>query len=429
MGEFILLDEPLSEKQQEVVETYLMKKYGRIKTCSAVPTTGYDLSGCDTSRENLTGEECKVTCTGSYEPDLNGLVSFDDPATPELEGRAFCRESNGEFELQGCYDGGIVYNSAAAQKLISNKSVLNLDASSHVKLKSDGESVESWTSPPNKYGKEYKFVRNTGSYKGSEVKLVEDANQNKQLDFPNVNSDGWRLKCENYDAIGAVEQFQKLFIFSVEGPSIQPSYDVLSWGTKSSYQGFVKMNNYRAYDPGNSGGYNYTAMTSPDWVDKVLDGNDTLQITTFDNSKTNPLERLTVEFDDTDIKLTNTRGSINKPTGETETLYIGGWRSVPYTFKGKLKNMLYFDEILSDDEMTIITSYLKKKNKIGKRCSIPNDLPIGQPIMLNTYEEEDGLYYADQLTVMCSVSGANIPILECENDGDPFESPILGCDP
>jgi hypothetical protein len=88
---------------------------------------------------------------------------------------------------------------------------------------------------------------------------------------------------------------------------------------------------------------------------------------------------------------------------------------------------LYFDSLIDDEKTTLISSYLKKKNKIGNRCSVP----AGQ--VLNIYPkesymtEDDDFYYPDQLTVGCEFGPVTplVPTVECSVDNGEFT--ILNC--
>ena len=68
IGETIWFDKKLNDIENGVIEGYLQRKYGVGRTCSLpASTTGYDVSGCDSSGGAITKDNCTISCADGYE--------------------------------------------------------------------------------------------------------------------------------------------------------------------------------------------------------------------------------------------------------------------------------------------------------------------------------------------------------------------------
>ena len=105
VGEVILFDKALSYKENKFLTTYLNKKYNLANSCSAPSTSErYDMTACNTTKEQLSSEECQLTCK-------SGFVQLGAHSP-----WAKCNTNGGNFTFDGCFKASEI---SGAQKVSS----------------------------------------------------------------------------------------------------------------------------------------------------------------------------------------------------------------------------------------------------------------------------------------------------------------------
>ncbi len=420
-GEFGFFDQNINDAQSKAISSYLNKKYGLVKSCSLpASTTGYNVAKCDTSRENLTTDECEITCASGYQ-------SFS-----EISGITVQCTDNEDFLFHGCFPETGITNDDYAKNIIANKSVLALDAEDNVIVDTDNK-VTSWKSSVNKNGERFELIR-----KGDNGPLYQtDAKGNKELYFSGnqvSTATDERLWSEEFDGLTGSTEFMRFFVYRPEERTVR-SLNVLACDRATGCDGYFKLNSttnevhvastYNNY-------FNYNANAS-----EFYDGADKFHITSFDGAETEKLSALNIKLFGSETRLdqvVNSTVSVDPyymPHSSVFSTYIGGDRdNYAYNaFQGAIKHVIYFDTLLNEQEELVVSSYLKKKSGLGKRCSIPGD-QIFDIVPKEHMTEPDGFYFTDQVVVTCpggiDSDFTTLPAVECANAGADFT--IVNCE-
>ena len=326
---------------------------------------------------------------------LNVVCDSNFSKHPLVEISANC-DSSGSLNLTGCYNNSNYPTSKEVSEIIINKeSVLYLDASDPSKVKTETlnniKYVKTWLSGVNKNGKEFEL---SPSGTGIQRPIYED--DTGEIIF-NGSSATHGLSNSDFKELAGLDNFTRIFVYT---PKHSGSDRMLYYDGQTNYDAYY-YRNFNFYGKLSTSSNSVYATIAANEVKNILNDNQLLQTTIFDNQKSTNAERFSISFFGNGIKYDSHYGSSqNKKTGSSAEIYIGH-KGGSYPFKGAVQQVLLFDKAIDSDKLSRGHFYLRKKTKMGFRCSLPNNFTgfnIGPMFKEKT---NDNLYFSDQVDVTC----------------------------
>ena len=337
--EVIIFPRKLHDMELTLVEDALKTKYGIGFTCGAPATTpdGYVLDSCDTSEGNIATTSCSVSC------------DEDNGWRREGEVVASCITNNGEFSFSGCHDYSTLSKALA-------RNVLHLEAGTGVTVNEADSLVSSWSSKVDRDG-------NTHAMAGLRANgpSLTTVNGEEFLHFNGADNTEV-LTNDTFKALQGKTRYTRVEVFKPENAN-----GLLLHDPSTGHGSQISANSYKLRSS-SSGSGNAVAAVGYDTVDEIQ-----IAVTEVDTTQSSNSDKVKLRLNKESQSLTFTAAMNTPAEGVSAGLTIGNWSTNSYNYKGKLAEVIFFENVLPEDVRLELETTLMNKYGLIKKCTLPGD--------------------------------------------------------